>query len=77
MLESPLPYPNHGNTVASWVMVSIMLVGIIIAAVGFDSFHWPVVFVGATVTVLGIISGLVLKMMGFGQGGAKTKYKKH
>lgn len=77
VLDSPLPYPNHGNTVAAWALVIITCVGAVIAAVGFDTFHWPIVITGAAIMVLGVVAGLVLKGMGFGQGGVKTKYKHH
>lgn len=77
MLTPNMPYPNHGNTVASWAMIGIIIVGAIVAAVGFDTFHWPVVIVGASIAVLGIIVGIVLKVAGYGQGGSKTKYNHH
>lgn len=76
-LTPEVPYPNHGNTVAAWALVSITVIGAIIAAVGFDTFHWPVVIAGAVVMVVGVIVGIVLRAAGYGQGGSKTKYKNH
>ncbi len=77
VLTPSLPYPNHGNTVAAWGLTIVTLVGAIIAAIGFDSFHKPLMIAGGAVMVLGVIVGLVLRSMGYGQGGSKTKYKHH
>ena len=58
---------GHGNTVAAWTAVAIMLVGCLISAVAV----WiaePVTFwVGVGVVVIGAITGKVLQVMGLGQ----------
>lgn len=69
-----LPYNNHGNTTASWAMVGIMIVGSIIAAVGFCISNTIILVVGVAVIALGIVAGIVLRSAGYGQGGKHTKY---
>lgn len=76
-LTPEIPYPNHGNTVASWALVILVIVGTAVAAVGFDTFNWPVVIVGAVIVGIGVIAGIVLRGVGYGQGGSKTKYTHH
>ncbi|WP_237187643.1 HGxxPAAW family protein [Rothia nasimurium] len=72
-----LPYPNHGNTTASWAMVIIMTVGSIIGAVGFCLANTPIFIVGMAVLAIGIVAGIVLRSAGYGQGGKHTKYTHH
>lgn len=67
------PYANHGNTVAAWIMIAIMTVGLLVGAIAYDLDNPPVVFVGAAIIAVGIVVGLILKQAGYGQGGAKTK----
>lgn len=69
-----LPYPNHGNTVASWAMMSIMMLGAIIGAVGFCIGNSAIFIIGVAVIVLGVVAGIVLRSAGYGQGGKHTKY---
>jgi hypothetical protein len=58
---------SHGNTVAAWTAVVIMIVGSVIAGVSVW-FVSPVGFwVGIGVVVLGAITGKVLQVMGYGQ----------
>ncbi|MDO4898617.1 MAG: HGxxPAAW family protein [Rothia sp. (in: high G+C Gram-positive bacteria)] len=69
-----LPYNNHGNTVASWAMVAIMTLGAIVGAVGFDMANTPIFAVGVAIILIGIVTGIVLRSAGYGQGGKHTKY---
>lgn len=69
-----LPYNNHGNTLASWVMVIIMMLGSILAAVGFCIGNSALFIVGVAVIALGVVAGIVLRSAGYGQGGKHTKY---
>lgn len=76
-LVPDLPYPNHGNTTASWAMTIVLMVGAIIAAVGF-CLHSTVGFIaGLVVMLIGLGVGYGLKAAGYGQGGKHTKYKHH
>ena len=63
------PYANHGNTVAAWVMVAIMTVGVLVGSIAYDLGSQPV----AGIIVIGLLVGFFLKQAGYGQGGAKTK----
>ncbi|MFW0155987.1 HGxxPAAW family protein [Rothia sp. P6271] len=77
VLSPEIPYPNHGNTVASWGMFSVMILGALISALGFDFGHPFFFWLGLGVIVLGAFVGWALKAAGYGQGGAKTKYTGH
>lgn len=69
-----LPYNNHGNTVASWAMMIIMMLGSIVAAVGFCISSSSIVIVGVAIIAIGLVAGIVLRSAGYGQGGKHTKY---
>ena len=56
----------HGNTPAAWTAVAIMLVGSLVAAVGFVIPNLPVIIVGAVVILLGLLVGKLMQMMGMG-----------
>ncbi|MCT1921258.1 hypothetical protein M3C63_05210 [Brevibacterium luteolum] len=65
--------PGHGNTVAAWTGVFIILVGFIVGCVGVVA-ETPMLFwAGLIICVLGPIVGLVLRAAG--RGGKKTKAK--
>jgi len=66
---------NHGHTTAAWTMTVLVIVGFTVGAVGMvlaiDWLFWA----GVAVTVLGVVLGKVLQVMGHGQGGDKTRAK--
>lgn len=68
--------PGHGNTIAGWTAVFIMLIGFIVGAVGFFMMSSPnfllIISVGAAIIIIGLIVGLILKIAGFGVGGHRT-----
>ena len=66
---APRVDPHHGNNVASWTAVAVMVVGFIIAAVGVGMASVPVCVVGAVVIVAGAIAGKVMSGMGLGAYG--------
>jgi Flp pilus assembly protein TadB len=59
----------HGQSVASWTCVSIIMLGALIMAVAVVVTTVWLFVVGAVVVVLGVISGKVLAAMGFGVSG--------
>lgn len=68
---------GHGNSVAAWAAVGVMLVGALVACIGF-TFHQPVVFyIGLGVMVVGLLVGWIMRAMGYGVGGSKTKPSNH
>ncbi|MDY6051852.1 MAG: HGxxPAAW family protein [Rothia sp. (in: high G+C Gram-positive bacteria)] len=68
------PYNNHGNTTASWAMVGIMIAGAVIGAIGFCISNTPILIVGIAIIAIGLVTGVVLRAAGYGQGGKHTKY---
>lgn len=65
--------PGHGNSVASWTTVIIIMVA---AAFG-TLFFWlempDLVYASAGLAVVGLFVGWILRKAGFGVGGSKTK----
>lgn len=58
---------GHGNTVAAWVGVSIMLLAFIVGSVGILIDDWTVFGASVGLFFVGPIVGLVLQKLGFGQ----------
>ena len=59
----------HGQSIASWTCVSVIMLGALIMAVAVVVTTVWLFVVGAVVVVLGVISGKVLAAMGFGVSG--------
>ncbi len=59
-------HPSHGNTVAAWTAVGILLVASLVMALGVIVASVAVVVVGAVVAVLGVVAGKVLALAGYG-----------
>ena len=57
---------GHGNSVAAWTAVGIMLIGALIGAVAVAVWSMPGLVVGVVVIVLGVIAWKVLDKMGYG-----------
>lgn len=69
--------PSEGNSPAAWTAVVIMLVAFSVGTIAFF-FDLPVVvWIAAVVAVLGVITGYVLKRLGYGVYGAKYTAKEH
>ncbi|KRE41290.1 HGxxPAAW family protein [Knoellia sp. Soil729] len=64
---------HHGNSLAAWVMVGIVLLGAAIMAVGFVIPSLAVIIGGAVVMVIGLIAGKVLALAGHGVNGAISR----
>jgi hypothetical protein len=65
--------PGHGDSVASWATVSIIMVAFAIGTLAFWFDQAVIVWASAGLALIGLIVGLVLKRAGFGVGGAKSK----
>lgn len=65
--------PGHGNTVAAWTGVAIMLLGSIIAGVGNVIFNDFLFYGGIAVAAVGLLVGFILRLMGFGAKGKRSK----
>lgn len=59
----------HGQSVASWTAVGIIVLGALIMAIAVVITTVWVFVVGAVVVVLGAVAGKVLSAMGFGVSG--------
>jgi hypothetical protein len=57
---------THGNSVAAWVAVSVIIVGFLIGAVAVIAAEPPVFLLGVAVVALGLAAGKLLSMAGFG-----------
>lgn len=68
-------FVGHGNTLAAWVCIGIMAVGVIVGVVGFTLGTTPVLIVGLGLIVVGLIAGAVLKSMGHGAGSEQRKHE--
>lgn len=59
---------HHGRTPAAWAGSIIAAVGFTIGAVGFVlGPNWTLIWVSAVVLVLALVTGAVLRRMGYGQ----------
>jgi hypothetical protein len=68
---------GHGNSPAAWTAVIIMLVAFALGTFFFwFDLPWLVLAAGV-LAVLGLITGKVLAVMGYGVGGTKYASKAH
>ena len=58
--------PGHGNSVAGWTGVIIILIGVAIGCVGFTIHTAMITYVGVGVVVLGLLVGIILRAVGLG-----------
>ena len=65
--------PGHGNSVASWTTVTIIMVATAFGTWFFWADQPTLVWASGFVAVAGLIVGWVLKKAGYGVGGSKTK----
>ncbi|HEY5320824.1 MAG TPA: DUF6704 family protein [Galbitalea sp.] len=68
---------GHGNSLAAWVAVIIMLVAVIIGTFAFWFDAAWLVWAAAGLLVVGALVGLILKMMGYGVGGDRSQPSSH
>jgi hypothetical protein len=64
---------GHGNSVAAWAAVGVMLVATLVACVGFALANTTIFWVGVVLIPVGLLVGFVLKKAGYGVGGSKSK----
>ena len=60
---------RHGNSVAAWTAVTIVLLGALVMSVAVVLTSLPVFLAGAAVVVLGAVVGKVLSVAGYGVQG--------
>jgi hypothetical protein len=74
-LPPKAPPTNHGHTTAAWTTTVLVIVGFLVGALGMVLAIDVVFWAGVIVTVLGVVIGKILQVMGHGQGGDKTLAK--
>ena len=65
--------PGHGNSVASWTTVIIIMVATLLGTWFFWENQPTLVWASASLVVVALIVGWILKAAGYGVGGSKTK----
>ena len=65
--------PGHGDSVASWATVIIIMIAFALGTLFFWFDQAALVWASAGLAVVGLIVGLALKRMGYGVGGSKSK----
>lgn len=64
--------PGHGNSVAAWVTVVIVLVAFSVGTVFFFLDIALMVWASALLAVIGVLVGSAMKKAGYGVGGSKN-----
>lgn len=64
---------GHGNSPAAWSMVFLVLAGVLVAGIGMLTWNMIIVLIGAAIAVGGVVVAFVLRQVGYGVGGSKTK----
>jgi hypothetical protein len=65
--------PGHGDSVASWAAVIIIIIAFTIGTFAFWFDIAPLVWASAVLAVAGVPVGILLKRSGYGVGGEKSK----
>lgn len=65
--------PGHGNSVAAWTTVIIVIAAFTIGTFFFFLDNALMVWLSAGLAVAGVVVGLALRAAGYGVGGAHTK----
>ncbi|MFC7492504.1 MULTISPECIES: HGxxPAAW family protein [unclassified Knoellia] len=64
---------NHGNSVAAWVMVGIIILASAVMAVAMIFPNLPLFIGGVVLVVVGLVAGKVLALAGYGVNGAISR----
>ena len=59
-------HSNHGNTIAAWTGVCIIMIGSLIMAIAVVVTSVLLFIIGAAVVILGVIAGKALSAAGYG-----------
>lgn len=74
-MSSSTKEPGHGDSVASWVTVSIIMLATAIGTLAFWFDQAAIVWASAALAALSLPVGLFLKRAGYGVNGSKSKNK--
>lgn len=64
--------PGHGNSIAAWVTVTIIMVATALGTLFFFLDMALLVWASAVLAALGLLAGSALKKAGYGVGGSKN-----
>ncbi|WP_454048448.1 HGxxPAAW family protein [Cellulomonas sp. Marseille-Q8402] len=71
-LPPTAPPTNHGHTTAAWTTTVVVLIGSVAGALGLIFALMWLFWAGLGVALLGVVVGVVLRQLGYGQGGKHT-----
>jgi hypothetical protein len=66
--------PGHGDSVAAWATVSIIILAFALGTLFFWFDQAVLVWASAGLALVGLLVGLYLKKAGYGVGGSKSKH---
>jgi len=69
--------PSHGDSIASWTTVIIIMVAVAAGTIFFWLEQPALVYASAGLVVVALVVGWALKRAGYGVGGAKSKGAGH
>lgn len=53
-------HEDHGHSPANWTMAILVLLGFVVASIGFLPIRLPVIYAGFGLVVVGLIAGIVV-----------------
>lgn len=62
----PSTHSHHGNSVAAWTMVIIVMIGSVLVSVGIAAESLTLDIIGVVIIVIGLVTGKVLSLAGYG-----------
>ncbi|MEU3332147.1 HGxxPAAW family protein [Glutamicibacter creatinolyticus] len=63
---------GHGNSIAAWTAVIIMMVGAIVGGIAFANHAHLLVYISCGVILLGLVVGWIMRKAGYGVGGSRS-----
>jgi hypothetical protein len=72
-MSSNITEPGHGDSVAAWVTVSIIIFAFSLGTLFFWFDQAVLVWASAVLGLFGLLAGWYLKRAGYGVGGSKSK----
>ncbi len=60
---------HHGNSVAAWVLVTLTMIGSLVASIAVAAKSLALGIVGGVLIVVGLVLGKVLQIAGYGISG--------
>lgn len=60
-------HDSHGNSLAAWTAVTILLLGVLTGAIAILLANWPLFYIGGIgLLIVGVVVGKVMSLMGYG-----------